>query len=301
MSYSVASILMAFLAASPPPPPVAVVNGEPIPRADLDAALALRPPVVTPLTAAQQRELQQEALSVLIDERLVRQFLTRTCPPVGKDEIDRQVAALQRGLATQGKPLDDYLKESHQTEAQLRTSIALMQQWNAYAAKKITDADLRKYHADNHDFFDKTTIRVSHIVLRLSPDSPAADREAARQRLAALRTDIVAKKITFAEAATKNSQCPSAPRGGDLDFIARKWMVEEPFAKAAFAMKVGELSEIVTTDYGLHLILVTDRKAGTTTTYEQVAEEVRECALEDLRQTTLLDLRRSAKVEIKLP
>ena len=76
----------------------------------------------------------------------------------------------------------------------------------------------------------------------------------------------------------KNSQCPSAPRGGDLDFIARKWMVEEPFAKAAFAMKVGDLSDIVTTDYGLHLILVTDRKAGTPTTFEQVADEVRECA-----------------------
>jgi len=87
----------------------------------------------------------------------------------------------------------------------------------------------------------------------------------------------------------KNSQCPSAPRGGDLDFIARKWMVEEPFAKAAFAMKVGDLSDIVTTDFGLHLILVTDRKPGTATTFEQVADEVRECVLEELRQTTLLD------------
>ena len=300
MSHHVAVVIMAFSAAAPPAV-VAIVNGESIPRTELDAVLAQRPPVVTPLSAAQQRQLQQEALSALIDERLVRQFLTKTVPPPSKDDIDRQVAALQRGLATQGKPLDDYLKESHQTDAQLRASIALMQQWNTYAAKKITDPDLRKYYAENHDFFDKTTVRVSHIVLRLAPEAPAAERDAARQKLAALRQDILAKKVTFAEAATKNSQCPSAPRGGDLDIIARKWMVEEPFAKAAFAMKVGDLSDIVTTDFGLHLILVTDRKPGTPTTFEQVADEVRECLLEELRQTTLLELRRSAKVEIKLP
>jgi parvulin-like peptidyl-prolyl isomerase len=299
MSQQVASILLAFLAASPPP--VAVVNGEPIARTELDAALSQRPPVVTPLSTAQQREMQREALSALIDERLVRQFLAKTIPPVSKDDIDRQVAALQRGLATQGKPLDDYLKESHQTDAQIRAGIALMQQWNTYASKKVTEADVRKYHAETHDFFDKTTVRVSHIVLRLAPDASPAEREAARQKLIALRQDILAKKVTFAEAAMKMSQCPSAPRGGDLDYIARKWMVEEPFAKAAFAMKVGDLSDIVTTDFGLHLILVTDRKVGSSTTFEQVADEVRECLLEELRQTTLLELRRAAKVEIKLP
>src|SRR5436853_325001 len=97
------------------PPPVAIVNGEEIPRSELDAALAQRPPVVTPLTSAQDRELKEEVLQALIDERLIRQFLTKTMPPVAKEDIDRQVASLQRGLAAQNKPLDDYLKESRQT------------------------------------------------------------------------------------------------------------------------------------------------------------------------------------------
>jgi parvulin-like peptidyl-prolyl isomerase len=283
------------------PPPVAIVNGEPIPRAELDAVLSQRPPVVTPLSAAQQRELQQEALAALVDDLLIRQFLKKNAPPATKADLDRQVAALQRGLAAQGKPLDDYLKESRQTEAQLRSTMAMIQQWNAYAAKKVTEAELRKYFADNKDFFDKTTVRASHIVIRVSPDAPATERAEAKRKLQALRDDIVAKKLTFAEAAMKHSQCPSAPKGGDLDFFARKWMVEEPFAKAAFALKVGEMSEVVTTDFGVHLILATDRKAGPPVSFEQVAEQVRESMLEDLRQTTLLELRRSAKVEIKLP
>jgi parvulin-like peptidyl-prolyl isomerase len=291
--------VLAFVLAAPPP--VAVVNGEPIPRADLDDVLAQRPVAVTPLTAAQQRALQQDALAGLIDERLLRQFLAKNAPPISRDEVERQVATLQRGLAAQGKPLDDYLKENRLTPAQLRSNIAMMQQWNAYAGKKVGEADLRKYFADNKDFFDKTTVRASHIVLRISPTAPPGERAEAKKKLVAIRADVVAKKVPFAEAAMKYSQCPSAPKGGDLDFFARKWMVEEPFAKAAFALKVGELSDVVETEYGLHLILVTDRKAGTPVTFDAVAEEVRECVLEDLRQATLQELRRSAKVDMKLP
>ena len=71
MSHAVLWVLSFSLAA---PPVVATVNGEPIPRAELDAALAQRPPVVTPLSAAQERELRQEALTALIDERLIRHW-----------------------------------------------------------------------------------------------------------------------------------------------------------------------------------------------------------------------------------
>jgi len=78
-------------------------------------------------------------------------------------------------------------------------------------------------------------------------------------------------------------------------------MVEEPFAKAAFALKVGEMSQVVTTDYGYHIILVTDRKASTPSDFEQVKDDVRDCLMEEIRQNTLLELRRTAKVEVKLP
>ncbi len=281
--------------------PVATVNGEPITRAELDAALAERPPVVTPLTSAQKRQLQEEALAVLIDELLIKQFLRQNGPPVDPAEVNKQVGALRRGLAAQNKPLDEYLKETHQTEAQLRTNLGMMMQWNAYAAKKVSEADLKRYYTDYKDFFDKVTVRASHIVLRVPADAPPAEREEARKKLVALRQEIEAKKITFADAAAKHSQCPSAPKGGDLGFFARKWMVEEPFAKSAFALKVGEMSDVVTTDYGVHLILVTERKAGVASEFELVKEDVRDCLLEELRQTTLAELRRTAKVEMKLP
>jgi peptidyl-prolyl cis-trans isomerase C len=281
--------------------PVAVVNGEPILRSELDAVLKQRPPVVTPLTSSQLRQLQQEALATLIDELLVRQFLFKNAPPVDGAEVSKQITALERGLSAQGKTLAEYLRETKQTEAQMRANLGLMVQWNTYTVKKITEADLTKYYAENKDFFDKTTVQASHIVLRVPPDAPPAEQEEARKKLVALRAEIVAKIISFADAAAKYSQCPSASKGGDLGYFARKWMVEEPFAKAAFALKPGEISDVVSTDYGFHLILVTDRKAGTSSTFDLAKEDVRDCLLEELRQNVLLDLRRTAKIEIKLP
>ena len=82
--------LATSFAAAGPPDPVAVVNGEPIPRAELDAVLGQRPPVVTPLTAAQERSLKQEALATLVDELILRQFLKKNAPPVSKADVDRQ-------------------------------------------------------------------------------------------------------------------------------------------------------------------------------------------------------------------
>lgn len=295
--------LMAFcsMVAAAPPTVVAVVNGESITLPELNAAMSQRPPIVTPLSAAQQKAIQQEALATLIDDLLIRQFLKKQVPETSKEEVDKQVAKLQRALAAQGKPLDEYLKETRQTEAQLRGSIIAMLQWNAYSAKKITEADLRKNFNDFKDYFDHTTVRVSHIVSRISPESSPADRDTARQKLAALRQEILGQKISFAEAAAKHSHCPSAAKGGDLGFITRKWMVDEPFARAAFSMKVGEMSDVIATEFGLHLIVVTERKPGTPVQFEQVADEVRESVMDELRQDTLQELRRTAKVEVKLP
>ena len=66
-------------------------------------------------------------------------------------------------------------------------------------------------------------------------------------------------------------------------------------------MKVGELSDVVVTDYGYHLIQVTDRRPGEATTFEEVQDEVRDCYTEEMKLAILADLRRTAKIEIKMP
>jgi parvulin-like peptidyl-prolyl isomerase len=96
------------------------------------------------------------------------------------------------------------------------------------------------------------------------------------------------------------SQCPSAPEGGDIGYFPRKGAVEEPFAAAAFALKKDEVSAVVQTSYGLHLIRVTDRKSGPPSDFSKIVDQVRELAGENMMLDILSKERLAARIEIKL-
>lgn len=281
--------------------PVAVVNGEPITRAELDGVLKLRPSAVTPLTTAQNRQIAEQVLTALVEETLLRQFLAKSTPPVAPAEIDRQFESLQASLKSQNRTLADYCRETQQTEKQVRAGIESMQRWQSYLSKHLPEEELKKFYAENKEFFDRVTVRCSHIVYRVTGGASPAERANAAAKMRELRGQIVGGKLTFAEAAQKFSHCPSATKGGDLGYIARKWMVEEPFAKAAFALKPGEVSDVVVTDLGVHLILAVDRKPGDASDFAKIRDDVRECAAEELRQTVISELRKTAKIEVNLP
>lgn len=280
--------------------PAAVVNGEPITLAEVEAVLKQRPPTATAPTEAQRREMQQEALSMLIDDTLMYQFLRKNTPPVPPAEVAKKIGELTTALKAQNHTLQDYLRETNQSEADLHKGVALMLAKAAYVKAHVSDADVQKYYLENKDFFDQVMVRASHIVLRISPGAADAERMAARIKLERLREDIVSGKIDFAEAAKKYSQCPSAPEGGDIGKFPRKWAVDENFARAAFALQKGQVSGVVQTDYGLHLIKVTDRTAGQPSEFEKVKEEVREMAAEEMLQGVLAEQRKAAKIVVNL-
>jgi len=258
-------------------------------------------PKATAPTEAQRREMQQEALTMLIDDQLMRDFLRKKGPTVDLQDVNKQMAELVEGLKKEKKSLEEYLKEQNQTEAQLRTDITGWLQWNAFVKQQVTDADLKKYYDESKDFFDRFVVRASHIVVRVTPEAPQAERDAVKAKLQALRKDIVEGKVDFAKAAKEQSQCTSAPNGGDIGFFPRKLAVEEPFAQAAFALKVGEISDVVQTDFGYHLIKATDRKAGTPSDFNKIKDEVRELLVEELRVRILAEQRQTAKVDVNLP
>jgi peptidyl-prolyl cis-trans isomerase C len=228
----------------------------------------------------------------------MKQFLAKNAPPISEAEVNRQLGALIESLKAQGKTFAEFCKESRQTESQIRIGVANMLQYAAYAKKNTSDEQIKQYFEANRDFFQKTTVRLSHIVIRVSASTPAAERAEAQKRLADLRARIVAGKISFADAARQYSQCPTAPKGGEIGFITRKWMVDENVARAAFALKKGEISDVVASEFGLHLLTVTERNEGPKVEFAAVADDVRETYTEEMRQKLLLELRRSAKVQI---
>jgi peptidyl-prolyl cis-trans isomerase C len=287
---------------TPPGPdtPAATVNGEVIRLGDVDAYIRSRLPV-GPLTAAQVRQVRTEVVSDMVDDLLVRQFLRKNGPKVEPAEVDQHLKALAESLAKQGKTLADFYRETRQTEAQARETWTTLIQLGRYVRERVTDEPLRQYHAANRDVFDRVEVRVSHVMIRAAANGPPVERAAAKEKLQALRAEIVAGRLDFADAARRYSQCPSAPQGGDLGFIFRKGMLDEPFAKAAFALKVGELSTVVETDSGVHLIRVTGRKPGVPSTFEACVEDVREAFTDDFRAELVTRLRKQAQIQVAVP
>jgi peptidyl-prolyl cis-trans isomerase C len=269
--------------------------------AEVESVLKQAGPTATPLTEVQRKQLQVEAVGMLIDDLLMEKFLKKNAPQVHVAEVDKKVAELTASLKQQGKSLADFCKESGQNEAQVRTNMLNMLRWAGYVKEHLSEADVQRYYGESRDFFDRVAVRASHIVLRVPSTASPGEREQIRARLQALRQELVTSKIEFAEAAKKYSQCTSAPNGGDIGYFPRKLAVEEGFAKAAFALKVGEVSDVVETEYGLHLIKVTDRKPGQATDYNKIKDEVRELCIEEMRLAKLAEQRKMAHIEINLP
>lgn len=280
---------------------VANVNGETITLADLESTLSNNLPAI-PLTLNQRRQLRAALLNDLIDDRLVKQFLAKKGTKVEPAELDEQMKAFTTQLAKENQTLSDYLKRTGLTEAQMRADWTASMQLSNYVQQQTTDAQLRAYHAAHRDYFDKVEVRVSHIIIRVSKGALPGERATAREKIQSVRAEMMAGKINFAAAARKFSQDPSGRDGGDLGFVLRRGQeLEEPLAKVAFAMKVGEISDILETNSGLHLLTVTDRKPGTPTTVEKSVLEVLEMYTEDFRTELVAKLRKEGQVRITLP
>ncbi len=143
------------------------------------------------------------------------------------------------------------------------------------ASQAVTPEELKSYYDSNiARFRTDEQRRASHILIAASKDAPAAERTAAKEKATKLLEDLRKHPDTFAEVAKKNSQDPgSAEKGGDLGFMGRGALVK-PFEDAMYALKDGQLSDVVETDYGYHIIKLTGIKPAETKPLEAVRPEL---------------------------
>lgn len=142
-------------------------------------------------------------------------------------------------------------------------------------AVSLSEADLRSYYDQNAaQLSGAEERRASHILLSLPNNATAEQKAEVRQKAEALLAQVKADPSKFAELAKANSQDTlSAAQGGDLDFFGRGAMVP-PFEQAAFSMKKGDISGIVETDFGLHIIMLTDIKAPPVKPYAELKPQI---------------------------
>jgi peptidyl-prolyl cis-trans isomerase D len=135
----------------------------------------------------------------------------------------------------------------------------------------LNEQDLKSYYDQNlQRLSSKEERRASHILITASKDAPEAEKKTARAKAEELLQLVKAKPASFADVARKNSQDPgSAVKGGDLDFFGRGAMVKA-FEDAAFSMKKSDISELVESEFGYHIIQLTDIKAAKAQSFESL-------------------------------
>lgn len=147
---------------------------------------------------------------------------------------------------------------------------------------QLNEDDVRTYYKENAQRLSggEDERRASHILINAAQSASAEERAKAKAKADALLVEVRAKPETFAEVATRESQDPgSAASGGDLGFFGRGAMVA-PFEQAAFALDKNAISDVVETDFGYHIIRVTDIKQSPVQSFDQLRAKI----VEELRQ-----------------
>jgi peptidyl-prolyl cis-trans isomerase D len=145
------------------------------------------------------------------------------------------------------------------------------------ASAQPSDADLKKYYDDNIAHYrTESEVRASHILISAPKDASAADKEKAKQKAQELLAQVKAHPDQFAQIAQQNSQDPgSASKGGDLGYFGPGMIAGgKAFDDAVFKLKKDEVSDLVQTDFGYHIVKVTDVKPAVTKPFDEVKESI---------------------------
>lgn len=303
-----------------PQPRVAVVNGEPVYEATVQRALKNLP------KGADLDRARQQYLGFFIDNTLIDQYLVQQKVQATKEDIDARIKGIKQEAAAKGQDFDKTLKDLALSEAEMRAILAADVRWEKYVASKTPEATLVSFFNANKDWFDGSQVRARHVLIECSDRPDDKNRGAAKAKLqdvrrqveaagadaikradsktnAAARDQVKFKTMedAFAAAASKESDCPSKKEGGDIGWFPRVGRMVEPFAKAAFALQPGQLSDVVETPFGCHVIFCTARMPGKDVKFETCKEEVRDAIADGLREDLLTTLRKTAKIELIQP
>ena len=246
-------------------------------------------------------KLEAKALDQAIGAKLLLDQAARLDIPVTEKDIDAEVARVvqqvggeenyKKALAAQGISEADFRKE---LEKGARVNM-LVNQACAHVADPTEDEVTAFYEAHKQEYVEPHQVLCQHILVKGSND-------AALDKIKEIRERIVNDKADFAEEAKKHSDCPSGAQGGSLGWFGRGMMVPE-FDKAAFEMKKGEVSGVVTTEFGYHIIYKADEKGGGQQTIVDVHDQIKDLLRHEARGKAMdayvAELREKATIEYK--
>ncbi|MEZ6114269.1 MAG: peptidylprolyl isomerase [Pirellulaceae bacterium] len=206
------------------------------------------------LDSESRRKLFDATSEQLIKQRRIIAYLRQRELAASKEDVDFAVERLRAEQSKLGREWDSYLRQQRLTDSQLRDRLTWQISWQRYLERFLTDENLARYFEKHRPHFDGSQFHVAHIVIRPHDGPSESAWQAARQRATDVYQKIMNDELTFAEAARQYSESPTGEDGGDIGKIERHQPMPESFSKAAFELKVGEVSRPVATSVGIHII-----------------------------------------------
>ncbi|WP_295458973.1 peptidylprolyl isomerase [uncultured Thiodictyon sp.] len=295
-------------AAANPAEVVTKVNGVAITRAELDRAteaLLGQSHMQGPTDAAQKKKAEEAALSQMVSEELLYQAAKKETIPDLDKKVEEQVAAAKAQFPSP-EDFEKALVANGITAQQLKDFMQRDVVISAYIEKEvsskitITTEQAKKFYDENLDKFKTPeSVHASHILIGVDPKATPEEKLKAKEK-----ADGILKQVTgggdFAELAKKESSCPSAPQGGDLGEFARGQMVK-PFEDVAFSLKPGDVSGVVETQFGYHIIKSTGKKDAGVMPFDQVKDKIeqylKEVQTKEKVMAKVEELKKAAKIE----
>jgi peptidyl-prolyl cis-trans isomerase C len=289
----------------PLPDVLARVNGEPVTKTDFERFIKNLEASRGSIPQERRDEVFRAALDQLITYNVMKQEATGRKLAIDDAEIEKRVQQIQGNMTSE--QFSKSLSDRNTSVAQLRTDarvdmmIDKMMEGELATITAATEPEAKAFYDGNADKFQQGELaRASHILVMANEQADEETKKKARAKIEDILKRVRAGE-DFAKLASENSDDGSKAQGGDLGFFKRGQMVG-PFDQAAFALEPGEVSDIVTTQFGYHIIKLIERKDPTVVPYEKVQPQIVQFLSEQKKRdrvgAVIEEAKKRAKIEV---
>jgi peptidyl-prolyl cis-trans isomerase C len=287
---------------------IAMVNGVAIPRADFDREFS----AVQMRLSMQGQAIDDTQISAIknniLESLISRELLYQESQKVGIKAEDK---AVEEEFSEWRKQFPDeaqfkeMMANMNLSEDILKAEIRQRMVIEQFIEKQFTnlsvsDKEIKEYYDTHPDLFKQPEqVKASHILIKVDPKAEESKKTEARKKIEGVQ-ERLKKGEDFATVAKEVSEGPSNVKGGDLGYFERGQMVK-PFEDVAFALTTGEISSIVETQFGYHLIKSFDKKPETTAPYTEIKDRLGEYLKQEKKMKEIRaygdKLKENAKIE----
>jgi len=256
-----------------------------------------------------ENQILREALEMMIDEKLQIQHGKKMGFEVDDITVDAAIKDIEKKNSLESGQLEFMLKsegksvEVYKNNVRNQILVSKVTRFELGSRVNVSKRKIEKYYHDNQkEFWESGKVRVKHILILVEKGASEKIRKEKNKQIKEILAELKEGK-DFAEAAKEYSEDVSASIGGDVGFVVRGQMVPE-FEKTVYRLKEGEVSDVVETEYGYHIIKAEEIQKGKTLPFKEVENKIKSILLSRKQESAYKDwireLRESAFIEISL-